>query len=356
MTQEVIAEPGQMSPSRLTSLLRRRGVLQNGSVTNIAYRSTDTAVSRIVYLDVTYSHDVLQALSASYCLKMSAVHTPTELGQVGRREVQFYSAVMAHGYRLPVPVCYEAVYSDEEQRFHILMDDVSQTHAVATEWPLPPSIGQCEMVVDALVKLHATWWEHTNFGEDIGLAWTEDKIEEKVAWEGKLLHDFVHFLGDRLSPERREIYERVKPFYPRMVERVRSGKNVTLIHGDAHLWNYLYPREGVQGQQVFLIDWDGCAIDIGMSDLACMMALHWFPERRARLEQRLLCRYHEGLLAEGIKGYSWDDCMYDYRLAAIGNLFIPAFQWSAGLSNSLWWDHLERGMLAFEDLGCAAIL
>jgi len=35
-----------------------------------------------------------------------------------------------------------------------------------------------------------------------------------------------------------------------------------------------------------------------------MMAVHWYPERRARLEAPLLERYHAGLCARGVTDYS----------------------------------------------------
>jgi hypothetical protein len=34
-----------------------------------------------------------------------------------------------------------------------------------------------------------------------------------------------------------------------------------------------------------------------------MMAVHWYPERRRRLEQPLLDRYHAGLVAHGVTDY-----------------------------------------------------
>jgi hypothetical protein len=40
------------------------------------------------------------------------------------------------------------------------------------------------------------------------------------------------------------------------------------------------------------------------TDVAYMMAMHWYPERRVRLEAPLLKRYHAGLRAHGITDYS----------------------------------------------------
>lgn len=57
----------------------------------------------------------------------------------------------------------------------------------------------------------------------------------------------------------------------------------SLGHGVAHVWNLLYPRDGaVSG--IRLIDRDGWRVGRGAADLAYVMAVHWYPERRARPE------------------------------------------------------------------------
>jgi hypothetical protein len=47
---------------------------------------------------------------------------------------------------------------------------------------------------------------------------------------------------------------------------------------------------------------------------------------------------------------------YDYRFAVIGYLFYPIWQWSTDHPDFIWWHHLERLMLAFQDLGCEELL
>ena len=61
------------------------------------------------------------------------------------------------------------------------------------------------------------------------------------------------------------------------------------------MWNCFLPRDG--GDDVRLFDWDGWRIGVAASDLAYMMAMHWYPDRRRRLERPLLDRYHATLLA-----------------------------------------------------------
>src|SRR5262249_61091383 len=107
----------------------------------------------------------------------------------------------------------------------------------------------------------------------------------------------------------------------------RSG--LTVIHRDAHLSNFLYPHAPGDAI-VFLIDWQLWHIDVGARDLAFMIALHWYPERRAALELPLLPRYHDRLVGHGVTEYSWDDCRRDYRLGADRNLTGPVLQGARG--------------------------
>lgn len=87
-----------------------------------------------------------------------------------------------------------------------------------------------------------------------------------------------------------------------------------------------------------------------------MMALHRYPERRARLEQPLLRGYHEQLVTYGVGGYSFEALLDDYRLSALWQMTIPVWQATAKLPAPIWWSHFERAMLAFEDLRCADLL
>jgi len=141
---------------------------------------------------------------------------------------------------------------------------------------------------------------------------------------------------------------------PRLLRRYRSRRDLTIVHGDAHVWNALFPHDAAE--PIRIIDWASWRIDTASDDLAYMMALHWYPERRARLERPLLRHYHEHLVGHGVRDYDFDALVADYRLSALWQVTIPIWQASAKLPAAVWWGHLERAMLAFEDLGCAALL
>ena len=70
------------------------------------------------------------------------------------------------------------------------------------------------------------------------------------------------------------------------------------------------------------------------------------------MEQNLLQAYYHELVNNGITNYSWSNLQQDYRISIIRSLFIPVWQWVRGILPGIWWSHLERTFLAFEQLNC----
>ena len=159
-------------------------------------------------------------------------------------------------------------------------------------------------------------------------------------------------LGDRLSPRRRRSYERAIACGDRLADRHRTRRDLTVVHSDAHVRNSLHSPDG----DVRVIDWDDWRLAPPTHDLAYMMAVHWYPERHHRLEDALLRHYLQALADAGVRGYGLDTLRHDYWLAVVRQLGVPVFQHSAKLPVAIWWSHLERIFLAFDDLGCEELL
>ena len=165
---------------------------------------------------------------------------------------------------------------------------------------------------------------------------------------------FADQLGDRLSAGRRDLYRRFieqsRPF-----QRYHSRRHVTIAHGDAHIWNFLLPRKSV-ADTVRIFDFDQWRINIATRDLAYMMATQWHPDRRQALERPLLDCYHDTLIEHGVSGFDRDALDRDYRLSVLWHITKPVWQWSVNIPPVIWWNNLERVMLAVDDLGCREFL
>jgi hypothetical protein len=341
---EVISNIDQIEPAWLTHVLRERGALAHGQVVAVRKQAIRANTATAALLEIDYSDAAAPLAPRRLFVKLS-----------GRRiEVEFYNRVAPAMPESPAPRCYDAVFSAETGRTHLLFEDLSATHTTPKD-DLPPQLPDTERLVDALAAFHAHWWQHPHLQGDIAeIAEDVPGYVVGVARDG--FAGFADVLGDRLSAKRRRLYERILAAWPPpdYAARLAAGQAVTLVHGDTHNWNFLAPHDPA-ADRVRIIDWAVWHIGVGPFDLAYMIALFWFPERRACMEQDLLRRYHARLLDQGVTGYDWEQCWLDYRTAILYHLLWPIF-WHRYLPASIWWYALEKGMLAFEDLGCEELL
>jgi hypothetical protein len=353
--REVLTDLDHVTPEWLTEVLQHTGHLERGHVATVQLKTVrSTLASMVTHLEICYTDDATPSAPSRLFLKTSRPGLVEALPTPGQREVAFYNRIVASMPNPPTVRCYDAACSPAAKKFHLLLEDLSASH-FQTEWPMPPTQLLCEHVIDSLAKFHAYWWDHARLTQEIGVRPTETSMQRDFRWMEQTLPAFLDFLGDRLSRERRAIYDQVLQAASTLTRRLIADQGLTFIHGDAHVWNFLLPHN-IDTDTVRIIDWQSWRVGLGAMDLAYMMALHWYPERRARMEQMLLRWYHTQLLAYGVVGYAWDAYWYDYRLSVLRNLFIPIWQWSAKIGPATWWSHLERAMLAFEDLQCRELL
>jgi aminoglycoside phosphotransferase (APT) family kinase protein len=157
-----------------------------------------------------------------------------------------------------------------------------------------------------------------------------------------------------LPRERRELYEWLFDAAPRLLARYHTHRNVTIVQGDSHVWNTFVPRD--DGGDVRFFDWDSWHIGVGSSDLAYMIAIHWYPDRRARLERLMLDHYHAALAAHGVGGYDRHALDDDYRMSVLWQITTPVRQAAYDIPPVIWWNNLERVLMAVDDLGCRDLL
>ena len=351
-----LTDPTQATPEWLTGVLARSGCLPRGYVIDVSVSVTSSFTSTIGRLSLTYSGDAPSTAPSNLFLKVSNPQSGQRVvgADQWRWEVQFHREIAPMIDDPPVVPCYDAAFDEQTGAAHLLLLDVSETHTQPA-YPLPPSRVQAERTMDAFAQVHAFWWDHPDLDQIDELP-NAESTRAYVTSIGACYPGFADFLADRLSGARRRVYDRVLAALPRLYERITSGAGLTLIHGDANWQNVLVPRDP-DGGRALIIDWQLWNISFGAEALANLIALQWFPDRRAEMERDLLLRYHEGLMRRDVAGHTWDDCWNDYRLAVVTRaLFMPMWQWSSGQPPRAWWAHLECTMQAFDDLGCSELL
>jgi hypothetical protein len=340
------ADPAQIESTEITaawdtpvSRVARVGVL---------WRATD-AGERSAATPVADTADTPRSLFVKFPKKDS----PPQILSTFRREVTMYRDP---AYRLTpnvLPLCYAAEFDESDDRFVIALEDLSETH-FQSEWPLPPAIENCRMAVRSLARLHAHWWDHPQLEQKTEPFAPRGQHAAAVAVFCELTERFISALGDSLSPHRAQVIRDICAKPRVLLDRMSARTNVTLVHRDAHLWNFLFPRDSAG--QVRMIDWQLYGNGFGANDLAYMIALFWHPERRERYEQELLRLYHSTLTEHGVTGYGYDDLETDYRIGVIRCIGVPVEQWNLKLWPAIWAVHIERIFCAYDDLECAALL
>ena len=338
-----------LTAETLSAWLRSSGTLARGAVTRVRVElETETSISKLIFLTVDYSAEVPDSLPRHLVVKTPLAPSPLF---DENSEVKFYRQLAPMIESPPAVRCVAALEGSDAGT--IVLEDLRATHD-HPPWPLPPSRIQCELAIDALVRVHAQWWEAPSLGYALGKLQTRDTLTDMVDGIAAHLPAFFDAHGDVLTADARNIYERVFSSSLKPWLRLTDPRALTIVHGDAHTWNFLFPRSG--GGPAFLIDWQLWHVDVGARDLAFLMALHWYPGRRRELERPLLRHYHEGLIAQGRTDYAFDELWLDYRRCVVRNLTIPIIFWSRGMKPQGWWHRLECALGAYRDLDCDELL
>lgn len=272
----------------------------------------------------------------------------------GKKEISFYTKIAKEMPNPPIINLINAKLEPKSDKGFILLENLANTH-FQTKWPIPPRLENCYQSIDILAHFHAYWWDHPRLKSDLGKLNLERSWRNRLENSLKKVSDFLVFLDDRLSSNQKNTYYEISDAWMALTTHRDQIRPNTLTHCDSHAWNFLYPKD-IKKHSPVLFDWHSWEIDSPTNDIAYFMGLHWYPDRRKKYEMSLLRRYFDNLIANGVKEYNWDDCLWDYKLSIIRATIIPVWQWTEGIQEMIWWPHLERGMMAFEDLNCKEIL
>jgi thiamine kinase-like enzyme len=340
----VITNANEITVEWLNRVLRREGVLSQDSIIGLHFHIEDTFTAQVMPLTLTYSDDAPQDAPRHLFFKLGT----------RKPEVDFYNLILPASQNLPVIPCYDAVFDMESGKSHLLMLDVSRTHASPPDaLPLPEAT--CRQLMDILAYFHAQWWEHPRLKGD--LAQTLDDVQGFIQSQAiRNSARFFDLIRDRLAPQRRAWIQRLLELLPygEWQQRISTNRQVTLVHGDTHWWNFMFPTQPEQ-EKIYLVDWAVWHLDLPTWDIAYMLTQLCSPERRSRIELPLMQYYHERMLSQGVRNYAWEDCWRDYRLSVVHLAVWPLF-WQQMAPNEIWWRALENIMSAFEDLNCAEFL
>jgi Ecdysteroid kinase-like family len=164
-------------------------------------------------------------------------------------------------------------------------------------------------IVDALATFHAAFWERPETAE----SWLADPTDDVFAGMiAQLVNSGVdtlrHRFADRVPASSLDDVARLAPRWAEVLTCCARGPQ-TLVHNDCRLDNVFFDDEG---EPVF-VDWQVIARTRGTQDVANLLAGSMDTVDLRKSWKALITRYHDRLCAEGVRGYSLDQCIEHYR-------------------------------------------
>lgn len=116
----------------------------------------------------------------------------------------------------------------------------------------------------------------------------------------------------------------------------------TILHGDYRLDNLFFGTP--QGDApLAVIDWQILSAGRGPYDAAYFLCGSLSPADRRSHEMEILRSYHRTLEEYGVRGYSFEQCAWDYRHCALFCQYIPVTSVGGMIDQTN-----ERGVALFE--------
>ena len=270
------------------------------------------------------------------------------------REVRFYEEV-ATRTPLGTAACYHASFDAGTGDFVLLLEDLAGRTVYDQLAGCPPEAA--EEVVRAMAVHHAAWWEDEELA---ARDWTFRVCDPpnpqalvpalEASWP-VIEANFAHVLRGPMG----DVASRMSTLVVPLMERL-SEPPVTLLQGDTRLDNLFFDEH----LAVTAVDWQICGLGRSPYDIAYFLSQSLRPEVRKATEHYLLAVYHDTLVASGVKGYSFEECWDDYRLATLLVSIYPLSAGSVDLVNEraveLFTTMLDRSVCAILDLDALELL
>lgn len=192
----------------------------------VAFEAEEPAAntwSRSTRIRVTYDHDD-PALPTRLFLKICTDAT------LGPSEVHYYTRDYVDLADPPIPRCYDAQYATSPRRYHILMEDHSETHTHSFDTPRTEAYGGA--VAEALARLHAHWWATGARGAARLALPGDDPLDRHIEHIRPGLEPMLQHAADEIQrSERDTLHALFTKHPPLMRRRATRREGFTLVHG-----------------------------------------------------------------------------------------------------------------------------
>lgn len=312
--------PQDITPAWLTTALRDGGYLEDGTVTAADVKTIGEGsgfIGQLAHVTLTYDRPEPRAPKTLIAKMPGASPAGREIGNLFdfyHRELRFYREV-APEVELRTPALYYSAMNRDAAEYILLLEDMDP--AQVGDHLAGCRIDEAETSIRALAAFHATWWESPRL--EAFAEWMP-QIDAPVNQSAESSYQqawgpFIENFGSLISPAMREIGERIGRNVIALETSIADRPH-TIGHGDFRTDNLFFGT--AQGGAPFAVaDWQISFRGRGIFDVAYLLCGGLEAEERRANEERLVRMYHEGLVAGGVKGYSFEQCWREYRRMAL---------------------------------------
>lgn len=313
--------PADITAEWLTAALRGTDTIKKSNVTSFDMEADIAAgagfMGQLARLKLRYDQPepgAPAALIAKFPTYGPDNRAIADMFRMYETETRFYEEVAAN-VELRTPRRYHSARAADSTDFILLMEDLAP--ARVGDQVVGCSRAQAELAIRELAKFHATWWESPRLAE-LDWVWPFNHPVRSAAAQGAYAGawgPFKQIWAKNVPADVLALGEKFHDALPKLLDRL-AAHPVTITHGDYRLDNLFFATpEG--GDPLAVVDWQIIALGCGPFDVAYFMAGAVSPEDRRAMEMDLLHMYHGILLERGVKNYSFDQCLLDYRTAAL---------------------------------------
>jgi hypothetical protein len=346
----IVDTPEDLTAEWFTSALREGGTLAaTASVTSARSELIGTGqVGMVVRSELSYDADAGEVADGPGSLVVKLPSKEAGARQIGvamglyESETRFYKEI-APLAGICVPRLHWGDVEPDTGRITLVIDDLTCSAEVgdmiATSTP-----EQAELAFAELVKLQAPLWNDPRLR---ALPWLADRARAQVMFDAvaPAIEPFKEAYGHRLDASHVALVERLGPKAATWPAKALVDPLV-VIHGDYRLDNMMFGSDGVT-----ILDWQACRLGPPLLDHSIFLGSCMSTEDRRAHELDLLRGYHEGLLAAGVRGFTWDDCLRSYAISSLYPFLLT-------VSMSMFLAHTDRDREVWTQLlrGCAELV
>lgn len=240
-------------------------------------------------------------------------------------EIKFYFFFAEQTLSVRIPKIYSLAFEDDDKASYLLMEDMSSCDIY--EYGEEVSLQDNLIAVKNLAEFHAEWWNHPALFQHPDWLFRLDSDEV-------IEHFLEHFNRYKKNIDTQDVPSEMHQFannytetIPKLFQRL-CGNNLSLTHGDIWINNIMFAGKE-STRQLCLLDWQTCKIANPLIDFAA-----WIDTARAyKYENHLLSAYYDTLLRNGIRRYSFHECVADYKQAKKWSfvMHVPVLRTELGL-------------------------